>query len=95
LRIRRSLDRHDLGARLAGHCRRDRRADRLDGLPHRIIGKVRVTLRRRGLGMPKNLADDWQTEAAARADRREAMTKIMDAQPVEPGGFPDNRPWPV
>lgn len=55
-------DRHDFGLRQARHHRPDVIADPLVRLPDRVVGKVRVALRRRDLGVAKELPDllEWE-----------------------------------
>jgi hypothetical protein len=43
--------------------------------------------------MAQKLADDWERKPSASTDRSEAMAKIVKAQPFQPRGLRNGRPW--
>jgi nitronate monooxygenase len=61
----------------------------------RISIEMCITLRRTGLRVPEQLADDRKSESSSSAKRRVGMPKIVDANTVKPCSLSDRSPRPV
>ena len=57
-------------------------------LAQRIVGEMRVSLRRARLRVAKQAADDWKAQPPSCPDAREAVPQIVEARVVaEPGAL--------
>jgi hypothetical protein len=84
---------YDFRTGLLVHCGADRAPNLIDGAPHRVIVEMRVFRGHRRRCMAQKPANDGEPKPSASADRSEAMAKIVKAQPFEPGGLRNGRPW--
>ena len=81
----------DLGTGLAGAGNDG--GDLLRRFAERIVRKVGISLRRPRLRVTEQLADDWQPEPAACADRRKRVAQVINARVLAEAGFlPDKMP---
>ena len=69
--------------------------DVLGSTAERIAVQVRIAGGGRRLCVPKQLTNDWQSEAQPRTNAGVSVAKIMDSESVEARSLGDRSPRPV